>query len=260
MSDSPRVALISGASMGIGRAVAELLSASGWLVALCARSQESLAQVAAEVRRVSDFDPLVLPSDFANPEQIERAVDAVHERWGRIDGLVNNAGSSRFGDFDQLPQSAWKEAYDLKLFGYVHASRCVLPIMRRQQAGAIVNIAGNGGKQVSVRHLIGGSINAAVVHFTKGLAIAYGGDGIRVNAVSPGPVRTERMLSFLRDGGLRDQSSFDDQERQMLSQIPVGRMGTPHEIASVVRFLLSSESSFITGENIIADGGMVRSV
>lgn len=260
MSDQ-RVLLVTGASKGIGLGVAEAAAAMGYRVAIVARDTAALE--AARSRLDSQHGEGtcgVFPCDMSRSGDIAPMVASVRERFGRIDVLVNNAGASPFGSFDHVSLEDWTSAYQLKFFGFVEAARQVLPLMRAQGGGSIVNIAGNGGRQVSPQHLIGGSINAAIIHFTRALALGFGSFNIRTNCVSPGPIATERMealfASIARERGI----SIDEAKQSIASEIPLGRLGLVKEIADVVLFLASDAASFVNGEDLIVDGGMVRSI
>jgi 3-oxoacyl-[acyl-carrier protein] reductase len=152
-------------------------------------------------------------------------VAAVHKHFGRIDVLVNNAGASPFGSFDHVSLEDWTSAYQLKFFGFVEAARQVVPLMRAQGGGSIINIAGNGGRQVSPQHLIGGSINAAIIHFTRALALGFGPFQIRTNCVSPGPIATERMEALFASIAKEREISIDEAKMSIASEIPLGRLG-----------------------------------
>lgn len=253
--------LVTGASKGIGLGIAREAVAAGYTVALVARSADALA--AARERLVADHGHGVcetLPCDLSDAAAIGPMVAAAVERLGRIDVLVNNAGASRFGSFGSVTLEDWVASYRLKLFGYVEAARHVVPHMVAEGGGAIVNIAGNGGRQVSPEHLIGGSMNAAIIHFTRALALTYGSAGIRVNSVSPGPILTERMDALF--GSIAEEQGIPvpDAQRTITDQIPLGRLGTVEEIARTVLFLAGDGASFVNGEDVIVDGGMVRSI
>jgi NAD(P)-dependent dehydrogenase (short-subunit alcohol dehydrogenase family) len=253
-------AMVTGASKGIGRAVADLLASRGWRVALCARSTAELEKAAGHIQKSTGSQALAVTLDFSVPADIERGVATIMGEWGRIDGLVNNAGASAFGPFEDLPYEAWDEGFRLKLFGYVHTARAVLPHMRAGGGGTIVNIAGNAGKQIVTNHMIGGAANVAIVHFTKALSIEAGRDGVRVNAVSPGATTTERIERLIASLAERAGITVAQQLARMSEEIPLGRLGAPREIAEVVEFLLSDRSSYVSGQNILVDGGAVRSI
>jgi NAD(P)-dependent dehydrogenase (short-subunit alcohol dehydrogenase family) len=252
------VALVSGASKGIGAACALALSRRGIRVAIAARGREQLEQTGAEIEGDTGSEVLAVPADFTSEEQIGKAVDAVVARWGRLDYLVNNAGSSSFGPILDLTDQQWKDSFELKFFGYVRASRAVLPHMLSRRHGAIVNIAGNSAQLATPSNAPGGAANAALLHFTKSLALEVAKDGIRVNAVSPGAIATDRWAALVRS---QYADHPPDRARELAgAQIPVGRPGEPGEIGNVVAFLLSDEAAFVTGANLLADGGMTRSV
>lgn len=251
---------MTGASKGIGKAIAQKLSSSGYRVAIVARNEQLLTNVATEIRASTARDVLPIAADFSRKDEVARAFRIVQDSWQRIDVLVNNAGASRFGSFLEMPDEAWLEAYNLKLFGYVRAARLAVPIMAQQGSGSIINIAGNGGQQVTPTHMIGGTINAALILFSKALAQEVAKYGIRVNAVSPGPIATERYHLLRERIAIEEGISVEEVENRFASEIPLGRLGTPMEVASVVDFLASEQASFVTGAHILVDGGITKGV
>lgn len=260
MSDQP-VLLVTGASKGIGLGVAETAAAAGYRVAIVARDVAALEAVRSRLDALHGSGTCgVFPCDMSRSEDIAPMVAAVHKHFGRIDVLVNNAGASPFGSFDHVSLQDWTSAYQLKLFGFVEAARQVVPHMRAQGGGSIINVAGNGGRQVSPQHLIGGSINAAIIHFTRALALGFGSAQIRTNCVSPGPIATERMDALFASVAKERGITTEEAMSSITSEIPLGRLGQVKEIADVILFLASDGASFVNGEDLIVDGGMVRSI
>ena len=255
-----KVAMVSGASKGIGKAVALGLAEEGVHLALNARGPEALQKLADEIRRQHDIEVLAVPGDMTRAEDIEKFVARTAERFGRIDILVNNAGSSQGGVFWDMPERVWLDSWGLKLFGYVRLMQAVIPHMIRQGGGRMVNIVGGSGKQPIPTMLPGGSANAALLTITKGVADSVAKHNIVVNAVNPGPIRTERWDGLMERLGKELGMSAAEYEKTFVKDIPAGRVGRPEEIADLVLFLASERASYLTGTSITADGGMTRSM
>ncbi|HLE44639.1 MAG TPA: SDR family oxidoreductase [Methylomirabilota bacterium] len=255
-----KVAMVSGASKGIGKAIALGLAEEGVHLALNARGPEALEKLADEIRRQHEVEVLAVPGDMTRAEDIEKFVARTAERFGRIDILVNNAGSSQGGVFWDVPERVWLDSWGLKLFGYVRLMQAVIPHMIRQGGGRMVNIVGGSGKQPIPTMLPGGSANAALLTITKGVADSVAKHNIVVNAVNPGPIRTERWDGLMERLGKELGMSAAEYEKTFVKDIPAGRVGRPEEIADLVLFLASERASYLTGTSITADGGMTRSM
>jgi 3-oxoacyl-[acyl-carrier protein] reductase len=244
-----RVAVVTGASRGIGRAICLSLAAEGCQVALCARGEERLRETEAEVRALG-VRTLTLPVDVTQPGAVEAFVDHAAATLGRIDVLVNNVGgSARHADEDQ----AWRDTFELNMMAAIRASRAVLPHMRALGAGSIIHIASIYGRE-SGGSLAYNAVKAAMISHAKNLGLQMAPEGIRVNSVAPGSIR--------HPGGSWDRRVQEDpqgMERFVADNIPSGRFGTAEEVADVVAFLASPRSSWITGACINVDGGQSRS-
>lgn len=249
------VVIVTGASQGIGEAIARTLASEGARLVVTARSRTRLEALAAS----SGAECLVYAADLMGAHVPGEIVAAALARFGRIDGLVNNAGSTKRGDFLTLPDADWDEGFGLKFFGAMRLCRAAWPHLR-ESSGAIVNIAGIGGRTGSAEFTIGGAVNAALLNLTKALADRGVRDGIRVNAVNPGGVATDRLRTrvetFARERGL----DASDAEREMARVYGVARFGHPDEIARLVAFLLSPQAAFCQGTIVDADGGQTRTL
>ncbi|HEY0909054.1 MAG TPA: SDR family NAD(P)-dependent oxidoreductase, partial [Bradyrhizobium sp.] len=186
-----KTALVTGASKGIGLAIARRLAEEGMSVALAARSAERLEAIAQEISDLAGT-ALAFPADLSQPSAPADFAAAAIARFGRIDLVVNNAGATRRGDFLELSEQDWAEGFSLKFIGAVRLVRAAWPHLVRQR-GSIINIAGVGGRTGSAEFTIGGSVNAALLNFTKCLADRGVADGVRVNAINPGSIRTDRL-------------------------------------------------------------------
>jgi 3-oxoacyl-[acyl-carrier protein] reductase/bacilysin biosynthesis oxidoreductase BacG len=255
-----RVAIVTGGSRGIGRAVAERLCREGAHVAVCARNQYSLAEAQRAIEAVGAGRVLTVEADLTDPAAAGRVVDAAVAAWGRIDILVNNAGAARGLPFDELTHERWMENLQLKLFGYLRMARLVLPHLRKNGWGRIVNIAGVAGLQPSALALPVGLNNAGILNVMKALADAEAANNILVTTVCPGPILTERQTTLLQDAARTKGITVEAAQREATAAIPLRRMGRPEEVADAVAFLASERASYITGSLVIVDGGLHRSM
>jgi 3-oxoacyl-[acyl-carrier protein] reductase len=255
-----KVALVTGASKGIGKAVALALAAEGARVAIVARDAGALDKVAAECRDRSKRDAVAIAADLSRLEETERVVGETKARCGRLDILVNNAGAIRGGDFLKIPDAQWMGDWNLKLLGYIRMARAVLPIMQLQGGGRICNVVGAAGRNPAPTYLTGGAANAALINFTKGLADLGAPSKILVTAVSPAATKTERWDSLIAAQAAASGRSVDDLQREAESSYKLGRIATSEDIADMVTFLVSARASFVTGICITVDGGSTRGV
>ena len=255
-----KVVVVTGASRGIGRAIALTMAAEGARVVVVARDKTALDKLAAEARGRSQRDAVAIGADLSRLNEIERVVDEARRACGRIDVLVNNAGAIRGGGFLETPDSQWLDDWSLKLMGYIRMARAVFPIMRAQGSGRIVNVVGAAARNPTATYLAGGAANAALVNFTKGLADLGAECGVLVTAVSPAATRTERWDQLMEQQAKAAGKTVDEIRSAAQAPYKLGRIATPEDIADVVCFLASARASFITGICITVDGGATRGV
>ncbi len=250
-----KVAIVTGASRGIGRAIAAVLSAEGCRVLLAARSADLLAQVAAGLPGES----AVCALDLHLPQAAESVVAAALARFGALDILVNNAGATQRGDFLSLSDALWQDGFDLKFFGAMRLARAAWLHLQASR-GCIVNIIGIGGRTGSAEFAIGGAVNAALLNLTKALADRGVPDGVRVNAINPGSIATGRLQTRLQRYAAEHQVDEATAARRLAQEAGVARFGEPEEIARAAAFLASPRAAYIHGAVLDVDGGQTRTL
>jgi 3-oxoacyl-[acyl-carrier protein] reductase len=255
-----KTALVTGASKGIGRAVALALAREGVRVAMCSRQASDLERAAADIKGATGSEPLCVPADLSVLSGVEDVVAATRKRFGRIDILVNNAGAIRGGDFLAIPDAQWSEDWSLKLLGYIRMARAVFPSMQEAGGGRICNVVGAAGRNPTPAYLTGGAANAALINFTKGLADLGAPSKILVTAVSPAATATERWNDMLKERSVATGRSVADLHDEAAKSYALGRIATPEDVADLVCFLVSARASFLTGICITVDGGSTRGV
>lgn len=253
-----RIALVTGASKGIGKAIARGLAAEGCSVALAARTKSELEATAEAIHAETGAATFAFPADLTKTDDANHLVEATVKRFGRLDILVNNAGAARGGVVEHLTDDDWEQALQLKFLGYVRSIRAALPHMRRQKKGRVVNLIGNDGVKPSYWEIAPGAANAAGQNFTLSLAGQFGKENITFVAVNPGPVRTERWDGLV-DAMARDMKiSHAEADKLAPRSIPLGRIAEVNEVADLVVFLASDRASFINGTMIEIDGGQQK--
>ena len=250
--------LITGGSKGIGLACALAFLQEGARVTLVARQADTLAAASAKLlQAVSGASVHTVSADLMDAARAAEALAQAQSLGGAVDVLVNSAGAAKRTPAPDLTPQSWHDAMQSKFFSYVHMMDPTIKAMAARGQGAIVNVVGNGGKVASPMHLPGGSANAALLLASAGLATAYAKQGIRVNAVSPGPTLTERLDTGITNDARLANISKETALARMVERIPMGRIASPEEVADAVVFLASSRASYITGVNIMMDGSLV---
>jgi NAD(P)-dependent dehydrogenase (short-subunit alcohol dehydrogenase family) len=255
-----KVAMVSGATRGIGRAIARGLAAEGAALSLCARSAGPVEETARSLAGEFGVPCCSTAADLASEASAARWVEATARELGGVDVLVNNAGAVHGGAFLTASVAEWMASFEAKLLGYVAVSRHAFPHLVRRGGGRVVNVIGIAGVQPFPNHMMAGVGNAALMNFTKALAEEGAPHGILVTGVSPGPVRTERWERLLGEWGRAGGITPAEAEQARVREIPLRRVAEPDEIANVVVFLASRLSSYITGTVIAVDGGMIRTI
>ena len=237
------VCVVTGSTGGIGLAVARQLSDEGALVVTTGR-------------RADGVGDLHVAADLSRAGEPERVIEAAITRFGRVDCLVNNVGGTDIRKLEDLTDADWQASFDLNLMSAIRATRAALPAMVEHRGGAIVNVSSSSGKRPSATFPDYSVMKAGLLSFSRLVADVYGGDGIRCNAVAPGPTATDVWVG---DGGLADQQG---NRNEILAKVaagrPLGRLADPEEIAAVIVFLCSARAAYVTGAAWSADGGTVQ--
>lgn len=246
-----KTALITGASMGIGEHIAETLAAEGVNLHLTARSADKLEALKARILETNDVTVTVHPLDLTaegGPASLADAIDSV-------DILVNNAGAIPGGDLWDVDEAAWREGFDLKVYGYINMSRLFYKKMKEAGGGVIINIIGNGGEVLARNYIAGACGNISLMGFTRALGGYALDDNIRVVGINPGPVHTDRIFNLLKKWAEKD---LGDPERyqELAAKYPLGRPAHRREISDLVAFLASERSGYTTGTVFTVDGGI----
>jgi NAD(P)-dependent dehydrogenase (short-subunit alcohol dehydrogenase family) len=252
---SGKVAVVTGASRGIGKAITEALAAEGMKIVLVARSGADLGSIAKSLPNES----LIQVIDLREPASAHRVVAEAIAKFGRIDLLVNNAGATKRGDFLSLTDNEWMDGFALKFHGAMRLSRAAWSYLQAS-TGTIINIIGVGGRTGSAEFAIGGAVNAALMNLTKALADRGIKDGVRVNAINPGSIATERLQIRLRNYAKENNIDFEEAKERMPQEMKIARFGEPEEIARAVVFLASPQASYIQGAILDVDGGATRTL
>ncbi|HEX2171793.1 MAG TPA: SDR family NAD(P)-dependent oxidoreductase [Dehalococcoidia bacterium] len=253
-------AIVTGAGVGIGRAIAAELAREGVSVAICARSAETLQAAAKEIEAETGSRVVPIAADMRDLADIGRFVDEAASALGGIDIVVNNAGASVRLSFAERPDEDWQDAMLLKFHGYVRVSRAALPHLERAGGGVILNIIGTGGKVYTEHHLAGGASNAALMLVTMGLATELGPQNIRVVAINPGAVLTPRWeRSVARRAAARgvDPSVINEETARAT---PTHRITTAEDVADLAAYLVSDRARQVNGTIVTIDGGASKAL
>lgn len=246
-----RTALVTGASRGIGLAVAKTLGAEGCNLHLAARSEQGLRAAADTIAGAHGVTVTIHPGDLSLPD----TVASLGEACAEMDILVNNAGDIPPGTLESIPSAAWRRSWDLKVFGYVDLTRAILPRMQARKSGVVVNVIGVAGELANPNYIAGCMGNVSLMMFTECLGGESIRHGVRVVGVNPGPTMSDRHLAHVRE---RAEKKLGDAERYLELEAlnPSGRSSTVEEIADAVAFLASDRAAHISGTTLRVDGGV----
>jgi 3-oxoacyl-[acyl-carrier protein] reductase len=253
-----RVAVIAGASQGLGRATALGLAAEGVHLAVCARNTQTLTRLASEIRRQFEVEVHTDAVDVRDSAAVRQFVENAARIFNRIDVCVTNAGGPPAKQFLETTDEEWEDAFRLNLKSAADFARAVIPHLQRRKWGRIITISSITVRQPQPQLVLSNAIRTGILGLVRSLANDFGKDGILVNNVAPGYTATERLKELsARRAAVLDQTE-EEVERTWVEQIPLGRLGKPEEIADVIVWLASERASFVTGQTILVDGGMYK--
>lgn len=256
-----RIAFVTGASGGIGRAVAAALAREGVHLALFGRDEQRGQQLAGELRaHQPELRVVVVKLDLGQPHAIKPAVEAAVRRLGGVDILVNCAGGSHRGRLNDVPDDAWERHLRVKPLGLIRMTRETLPYLRQSDQARVINISGDRGREPTAQSLMGGLINLGTLSVTKALANEVGPYGITVNAIAPGSTQTRRWAELVAVTARERSISEEEAARYLLREVPLGRVVLPENVADLAVFLASARAAMMTGCAINVDGGRSRSI
>lgn len=253
-----KIAVVTGASRGIGRAIALRLAQDGAALVLASRTAADLQRVAAEIHS-GGGKATCAPGDLRDAGAPAAVVKAALDAQGAIDIVVNNAGATKRGDFLELTDADWTDGFALKFMAAVRLTRAAWPHLKARR-GSVLNIIGAGGRTPGAEFTIGGSVNGACLSFTKAIADLGIQDGIQVNAINPGRIKTDRLRQMLIDEAVRHAGDMEAAEQALAGNMSVVRLGEPEDVANLAAYMVSPQSRYLQGAMIDLDGGQTKTI
>lgn len=255
-----RVALVAASSKGLGRATAAQLAMEGAKVMISGRNEGELQATASEIEGKTGAEVAYAVADVTRGEEVQNLVDRTVERFGGLDVLITNAGGPPAGNFDKFEDADWQGAFELNLLSVVRLVRAGLPHMREKGYGRIVNFTSSSIKQPLDNLILSNVFRTAVLGLSKSLSAELAPDGILINTLGPGRIATDRLASLDESRAEKGGISVEEVRERSEAQIPLGRYGEPEEFARVATFLASEANTYVTGQALLVDGGMVRAL
>lgn len=253
-----KIAIVTGASRGIGRAIAIRLAQDGAATVLAARTEGDLSKVASEIK-TGGGKATPVAGDLRDPQVPAALVKATIGTYGSIDIVVNNAGATKRGDFFELSDADWADGFALKFLGAVRLTRAAWPHLKARR-GSVLNIIGAGGRTPGAEFTIGGSVNGACLSFTKAVAEIGIQDGVQVNAINPGRVKTDRFKQTLEAEAVQHGGDLNAALQAIVRKSNIVRLGEPEDVASLAAFMVSPQSRYLQGSLIDLDGGQTKTI
>ncbi len=253
-----KVAVVAGSSAGLGRAIAELLAAEGADLVVNSRSEQKITAVKEEIERASEVRVEAVVQDLSEPDGGAALIAAAEAAFGRVDVLVTNTGGPPAGMFEDHSAETWRHAIAQNFESVVNLVRAALPGMRARRWGRIVNVTSISVKQPVAGLILSNSIRAGVTGFAKTISNEAGPDNVTVNCVLPGYTRTERLVHLAESVAERDGTTIEGAYERWASEVPMGRLAEPEELAAAAVFLCSEQASYITGQSLAVDGGWIK--
>jgi 3-oxoacyl-[acyl-carrier protein] reductase len=253
-----RVAVVCGSSQGLGRAVAETLAEEGARVVVNSRSPEKLAATRKAIADTTGAEVEAIAANLTDPDAVTALIEGAEKAFGQVDILVTNTGGPPSGPFESHTAEVWREAIERNFESVVNLVRAALPGMKERGWGRILNVTSISVKQPVAGLILSNSIRAGVTGFARTVANEAAPFGVTVNNILPGFTRTERLVDLAEAISKREGGSVQDAYAGWESEIPMGRVGEPHEFAALAAFLCSEKASYITGQSVAVDGGWIK--
>jgi 3-oxoacyl-[acyl-carrier protein] reductase len=255
-----KIALVTAASQGLGKAAATSLAQEGAIVVICSRKKKAIERTAKEIHKLTDAEIVPFVADVSRLQDIKKLVSFVKKQFGTIHILVNNAGGPPTGDILTMPEAEWEKGVDLTLKSMIRLSREVLPFMIKQNWGRIITITSISGKQPINDLIISSTLRPGIHGLTKVLSNKFAKENITINTVCPGNTLTNRQKELMIARSAKRKISIAKYLAEVTKDIPAGRLGKPEEIGNVIAFLASERASYINGVNLLVDGGMAKGI
>lgn len=254
-----KVAIVVASSQGLGKATAIELAKEGVDIMLAARSEDKLKEVQQEIMKLGTSKVDYVVTDITIPEQIEHLVSETIKRFGKLDILINNSGGPPSGNFEDLKDEDWTNAFELNLLSYVRIIQAALPHLKKE-GGHIINIASSSVKEPIPGLTLSNTLRLGVAGLAKTLSIELAPYNIFVNTIAPGRIATERMDALNEATAQREGRSFEEVRKESEQNIPLRRFGEPEELGKVITFLVSGANTYMTGSTFTVDGGLIKSI
>lgn len=253
--------VVMASSQGLGKAIALEFAKEGTNVFLTSRNEASLQETAEEIKQLSGNDQIYYQTcDMSSADDIEKLFQEVNQNLGSVDILINNTGGPKAGGFEEVTDEDWYASFEKNLLSYIRTTRAVIPHMKNNHFGRIINISSSSTKEVIDDLILSNTFRSGMVGLTKTLARELAQYNILVNTVGPGRIETDRIIELDSTTAEKQGVSLDDITKENMSLIPIGRYGKPEEFARVVVFLASNANTYLTGQSLVIDGGMLKAL